>query len=157
MKEKKKALGKLIHIDDVSWDEWTHKEQFGSRVKALGAAAGCRQIGVNIEELPPQKQSCPFHYHLLEEEHILVLEGEATLRWGAETFVLKKDHYMCFPAGDARGHCLTNHSEKPFRFLIIGSREKAEVCVYPDSNKLMCRSTGEVYLKNPVDYWEGES
>lgn len=148
--------GKLVHIDDVPWEEWSHEERFGSRTKSVGAAAGSIQIGVNIEELAPGKQSSPFHYHLLEEEHVLVLEGEATLRWGDQTFPLKKDDYICFPARDAMGHCIINESDASFRFLIIGNRAKADICVYPDSNKIMCRASREVYKKVPVDYWEGE-
>jgi uncharacterized cupin superfamily protein len=49
-------------------------------VRSLGKFAGATHVGVNVEELPPGKQSCPFHYHMLKEEHLLMREGHATLR-----------------------------------------------------------------------------
>jgi len=35
-------------------------------------------LGVRIEELQPGASSSVHHYHTLEEEHVLVLEGAAT-------------------------------------------------------------------------------
>ena len=40
-------------------------------------------IGVRIEELSPGTTSSEHHYHTSEEEHVIVLEGTATLVWGA--------------------------------------------------------------------------
>jgi uncharacterized cupin superfamily protein len=96
-----------------------------------------RKIGVSYEELPPGKQSCPLHYHMLEEEHIIALQGEATLRLGDERFRIKAGDYVGFPAGQRAGHCLINESDAPFVFIMIGDREPNEVCVYPDSGKGM--------------------
>ena len=39
-----------------------------------------------MEVLPPGRQANPAHYHLLEEEHVFVLEGALTLRLGARAF-----------------------------------------------------------------------
>ena len=69
----------------MPWTEWGQGVRFGSRFKVLSdTRKDGRKIGVSYEELPPGKQSVPFHYHLVEEEHIVALEGEATLRLGDE-------------------------------------------------------------------------
>ena len=110
-----------------------------------------------IEELPPGRQSCPAHYHLLEEEHLLALEGEATLRLGGRRHLIKAGDYVCFPAGQKAGHCLINEGEAPFRFLIIGERNPHDVIHYPDSGKVSVRLLARLYRHGEaVDYWDGE-
>jgi len=144
-------------VESVPWQEWSWGQRFGSRYRALTDLGGGSRVGVAIEELPPGKQSCPFHYHLLEEEHLLVLEGRATLRLGERTHEIEAGDYVCFPAGRKAGHCLINNGDAPCRFLIIGERNPHDVIVYPDSGKVKVRLMGENYrLSATVDYWEGE-
>jgi uncharacterized cupin superfamily protein len=148
-----------IAIDTVPWEEWNEGVRFGSRFRVLSnTREGGRKIGISYEELPPGKQSVPFHYHLVEEEHIIALEGEAMLRLGDERYRIKAGDYVCFPAGQRAGHCLINDQAVPFRFIMIGDREPNEVCVYPDSGKLMVYALDRAVLRDGerVDYWEGE-
>jgi uncharacterized cupin superfamily protein len=153
-----KARGPVA-IESVPWTEWSEGVRYGSRYRVLSDTRNDgRKIGVSYEELPPGKQSCPFHYHLIEEEHIIALEGEATLRLGDERFALKAGDYVGFPAGQKVGHCLVNESDKPFRFIMIGDNSPNEVCVYPDSGKIMISSLDRQILRDAasLDYWDGE-
>ena len=148
-----------VSIDSLAWSEWSRGVRFASRFRVLSDTRnGGRKIGIAYEELPPGKQSVPFHYHLLEEEHIVALEGEATLRLGSERHRLKAGDYVCFPAGHPAGHCLVNETAAPFRFLIIGDHQPNEVCLYPDSNKLMVRALDRAVFRDGgrLDYWDGE-
>lgn len=134
--------------------------RFGSTVRHLTRAVmGDRpyHVGVVIEELPPGKQSCPFHFHMLEEEHVLVLEGECTLRLGEERLRLRPGDYALFPAGEKTGHCLINETDRPCRYVVIGEDNPNESCVYPDSNKVSNRWLGERYDRAGIrEYWDGE-
>lgn len=149
-----------IAIESVAWTQWRQGVRFGSRYRTLSDTRGedKRKIGVSYEELAPGKQSCPFHYHLLEEEHIVALEGEATLRLGEERYPIKAGDYVCFPAGERLGHCLINETDKPFCFLMIGDNEPNEIGIYPDSNKLMIRNLDRAILRDGerLDYWDDE-
>jgi uncharacterized cupin superfamily protein len=151
--------GGPIPIVSVPWTEWSHAARFQLRYRILSSTAkpDGRKIGIGYVELPPGKQSNPFHYHMLEEEHIIALEGEATLRLGKERYTIRAGDYVGFPAGQQAGHCLVNESDAPFRFLMIGDHEPNEVCVYPDSGKVQVRALG-VMLRNAgqLDYWDGE-
>ena len=80
------------------------------------------------------------HYHMLEEEHALILEGEVTLLLGDERYDMKAGDYVCFPAGRKVGHSFMNSGTGPCRYLMIGEHSPNEVCVYPDSNKIMIRA-----------------
>jgi uncharacterized cupin superfamily protein len=95
---------------------------------------------------------------MLEEEHIIALEGEATLRLGEVRYRIKAGDYVGFPAGQRAGHCLINESDAPFRFIMVGDREPNEVCVYPDSNKVMVCAPGRAIFRDAerLDYWDGE-
>ncbi len=148
-----------IASESVPWKEWQQGGRFGSRYRPLTEAVMGKEyrVGVSIEELPPGKQSCPFHWHVKEEEHILALEGRATLRLGDERIELRAGDYAVFPARQEAGHCLVNESDEVFRFVMIGEKKRDEVCVYPDSNKVLVRSLGLVLDRDAVvDYWHGE-
>jgi uncharacterized cupin superfamily protein len=147
-----------VRVDELPWEEWSEGSRFGGRVRVLAdSRRHGLHVGVLIEELPPGKQSCPAHYHMREEEHILVLEGRATLRLGEERIEMKAGDFVSFPAGQPLGHCLINEGAEPCRYLVIGERDPDEVCVYPDSNKILVRATGEVYDKGATrGYWAGE-
>lgn len=150
-----------IKIEDVPWKEWSSGARFSGRVRHLTRQfipeeRGQYHVGVAIEELQPGKQSCPAHYHLTEEEHVMVLEGTLTLRLGDEAYEMKAGDYVCFPAGQAAGHCLVNRGTAPVRYLLIGEHNDDEVAVYTDSNKFMVRQLGVFDRAAERNYWDGE-
>ncbi len=145
-------------VESVPWETWSEGVRFGGRARRIGDHAGATRVGVLIEELPPGRQSAPLHWHTREEEHIWMLEGRATLRLGDDRHPLSAGDYVCFPAGRALGHCLVNEGEVPCRYLVIGERSPDDVCLYPDSGKVLIRSAGRLIVKDdPVAYWDGEA
>jgi uncharacterized cupin superfamily protein len=148
-----------ISSESVPWQESSHGERFYMRYRNLAEHVfGGRSynVGVAIEELPAGKRTVPVHYHMLEEEHVLVLEGELTLTLGDETFVMKAGDYAAFPAGRKVGHGFANGGATVCRYVIIGENNPNDVCVYPQENKVGVRWLGERYSrKNPMEYWEG--
>lgn len=155
--QKVDSVTKPFSVEDVPWEDWAQGERFASRVRKLGNFGGGSHVGVVMEELPPGKRTCPAHYHMLEEEHVFMLEGRATLRLGEKTYELKVGDYVCFPAGQQAEHNLTNNGDAPCRFLVIGERNPNEVVVYPDSGKVLVSLTDQIYRKSAtMDYWDGE-
>ncbi|MCX8568732.1 MULTISPECIES: cupin domain-containing protein [Hyphomicrobiales] len=135
---------------------FSHGERFGSSFRHLSSFGGGSHVGVALEELPPGKETNPSHYHMLEEEHLYVLDGVATLKLGDRTYVMKAGDYVCFPAGQKVGHSLYNHTDAPCRYIIIGERNPNDVIVYPESGRVSVRLTGEGYSGASVmEYWEG--
>jgi uncharacterized cupin superfamily protein len=150
-----------VSFDKISWETWGEGTRFGSRYRHLTVAAVGENyhVGMQIEELSPGMQSSPAHYHMLEEEQVLILEGQVTLRLGEETHEMRAGDYVCFPAGQRAGHCFVNNGSAVCRWLIIGEKNPNEVCVYTDSNKVLVRSLGrrEIYDRAALrDYWDGE-
>ncbi len=143
--------------DDVPWEDYSRGDHFGIRFRQIGEFGGCSHVGVCMEIIEPGKQSYPAHYHMLEEEHLLVLEGQITLRLGENSHEMSAGDYVCFPAGQKAGHTLVNNSNAPCRYLIIGERNPNDVVVFTDSGRVGVRLTDEGYRKSAtMDYWEGE-
>ena len=138
------APPKPIASREVPWTEWSDVPRFGLRYRHLTRAAVGEgyHVGVAIEELGPGRQSSPAHYHIFEEEHVYILEGELTARIGAAAHAMKAGDYVCFPAGQKAGHCLVNEGAAPCRYVIVGERNPNEVVVYTDSNKVLVRVAG---------------
>ena len=152
------GIAEPFHIDAVPWEEFSHGERFGISYQVLSQFAGASQITVCMEVLSPGKQANQAHYHLLEEEHLLVLEGSMTVVLGEKSFVVGQGHYVCFPAGQKVAHSIKNHTDKPCRYLILGNVQKNDVMVYPDTGRVHVKATGESYHSAPtMEYWEGVS
>ena len=146
-----------FEIDRVPWEEHAQGERFGMRYQQLGKFGGSSQIGVAMEILSPGKQANPAHFHMLEEEHVFILEGKLTLRLGDKSYELSAGHYICFPAGQKVGHALINNTTEPCRYLILGNPNPHDVMVFTDSGRVSVRLTGEGYRKSAtMEYWDGE-
>src|SRR5262245_7033024 len=128
------ATPEPLSSDSVPWTEWSDVPRFGLRWRHLTIAAAGEDyhVGVAIEELPPSKQSAPAHWHVFEEEHVYILEGELTVRIGAEAYPMRAGDYVCFPAGQRAGHCLLNDGDSPCRYVIVGEHNPNEIAVYTD-------------------------
>ena len=116
-----------------------YPEPFRSRVlprekRAVGDAFGLTRFGVNLTTLPPGKESSMRHHHAREDELVWVLDGELVLRTDDGEEVLTAGMCVGFPAGTGNAHQLANRSDRPARYLEIGSREPDDTVVYPDDD-----------------------
>ena len=131
------------------------------RIGADSYGADDYHVGVRIESPEPGKRLCPMHYHLLEEEQALVLEGQVRLLLGDQQYEMTAGDYICFPAGQQVAHSFMNSGDGPCAYLMIGSHNPNDVCVYPDSNKVAVKAlhshgTGILDLSGVRGYWDGE-
>ena len=107
----------------------------GRAKRALGDLFGLDQFGVNLTELAPGAFSALRHWHSHEDELVYVLEGEITLICNAGEEVLRPGDVVGFKAGVADGHHLVNRSERPVRYLEVGSRRiQVDRVTYPDDD-----------------------
>lgn len=124
-----------IHESQVeiqSWYQGTDREVHG---RALCDQGGTAKIGFGLMELSPGCNTLPAHYHTREEEHIYVLEGVGTLHLGDATHRLEAGSYVNFPAGQAVPHYLSNPSEIPLTYIMVGERIAADEVVYAGDSR----------------------
>ena len=114
-------------VEQASWYLGTDREIYG---RALCDVGGASKIGFGILELGPGCNTLPAHYHTLEEEHLYVLEGVGTLHLGAETYPLEKGSYVNLPAGQAIPHFVSNNSQGPLKYIMVGERIEEDEVIY---------------------------
>jgi uncharacterized cupin superfamily protein len=119
------------------------KPLFVGRAKqALGNAAGLKNFGVNLVTLAPGSCSALRHWHTRQDEFIYVIEGEVTLVNNAGKQILKPGMMAAFPAGEADGHQLVNHSNAVVVYLEVGDRSPDDEAYYPDDD-LIAKSVAD--------------
>jgi uncharacterized cupin superfamily protein len=88
-----------------------------------------------VSELPPGKVS-PYHWQVGEEEWLLVLEGEPTLRTPGGEERLRPWDIALFVRGEKGAHQVRNDTGSPVRVAFFSSVADPEVAVYPDDGKV---------------------
>jgi uncharacterized cupin superfamily protein len=114
-----------------------YPEQFAEAVdgrtrQTLGDAGGLTQFGVNLVELQPGAASSQRHWHSHEDEFVMMVSGELVLITDEGETLMRAGDCAAFPAGKANGHHLVNRSWGPGVFLVVGSRNPADVATYSD-------------------------
>jgi len=150
----------LRAADVVAQSGSSYPEPFRSRMgigdwRQLGDAFGLTQYGVNLETLQPGAQSALRHWHTLSDEFVYVLEGELVLRTNEGETSMTSGVFVGFKAGAPDGHHLVNRSDRPARFLVIGTRVPGDVAFYPDDDLVWCRNEDGRYPahKDGRPYW----
>jgi uncharacterized cupin superfamily protein len=130
-------LKPFLNLDDVAFDDIEENGLYTSKRALFSASIGARKLGYNLTELPPGKAQCPFHSHREEEEMFLILDGEGELRFGDQRFKIRRHDVIACPTGDASvAHQIINTGLVPLRYLALSNQSGAEICEYPDSNKV---------------------
>ena len=128
----------FTNITDAAFEEIMTPRGESLRQLDLSGA----HLGVRIEELPPGGTSSIHHYHTLEEEHVLVLEGSATLHLGSDQHELRDGDHVWFAAGEPVAHHIENRSSGKFKFLVFGERNPADTVFYPNGPVMMVKALG---------------
>ncbi|HEX4932986.1 MAG TPA: cupin domain-containing protein, partial [Gemmatimonadaceae bacterium] len=110
----------------------------------------------------PGTSICPYHYEYGDEEWLVVLEGTASVRHPDGQDALARGDVVCFPAGPAGAHKVTNRSGERLRVLMLSSKSPVSVAVYPDSDKIgvFPGNEGDTVMfrrDSGVGYWDGET
>jgi uncharacterized cupin superfamily protein len=121
---------------------------------------GATSTGMGLYEIAPGNASWPYHFELTEEEWLIVIEGELTLRTPEGEKVLRAGDVTCFPAGATGAHAVRNHTDARVRFAMPSTQPRfGGAAIYLDSGKIGVRGPGfshRGWLGEPVDYWVGE-
>jgi uncharacterized cupin superfamily protein len=150
----------IVALADVQSEE----EDVGEvviRERDVARAAGSVRTGLRHIEVAPGKLNCPPHWHAVEHEIFVVLEGEGTLllydNHGAivEEHPLRPGSCVARPGpGRKLAHAL-RAGNGGLTYLAYGMREPGEIVYYPRSKKAWLGSV-MVRLELVEDYWEGE-
>jgi len=120
-----------------------------------------------VYELAPGERVSLYHWHVGEEEWLLVVAGTPTLRSPDGEKVLRPWDVAVFLRGPVGAHQVRNDSVETARVVVLSTISDPEVCVYPDSGKIgvlagWTRADGHVVrlMNRPeanLDVFEGEA
>jgi uncharacterized cupin superfamily protein len=149
-----------IAAPEFEWDE-TDPGGFRAGVARLGPLLGAKETGITVYELPPGEAVCPYHYECGEEEWLLVLSGNPTLRTPAGEQRLEPWDVACFPRGAEGAHGIRNETSETARVLMFSTVVVPSATVYPDSDKVGVWTGDEavdviVRRSSNVGYYDGE-
>ena len=160
----------VVNIADLPLERWNKSEFYGSADVRIGPMIGVKDLGISYSEVQPGMSSCPFHNHHVEDEMFIILEGEGTYRFGAESYPIRAGSVLGAPAGGQdTAHQIINTGTTVLLYYGISTMSLADVCEYPDSGKfgVFSRHTRNPYDKSTirhlqhldhegVGYWDGE-
>jgi uncharacterized cupin superfamily protein len=124
-----------VSIAAPEFDEIREHPGFNCRRARLGRQTGSEKLGLSLWELPPGEAAYPFHFHLAEEEIVVLLEGRPSLRTPAGWREMEEGEVACFRVGEEGAHQIVNRTEQPVRFLAM-SNQQPDIVVRPDSRSL---------------------
>lgn len=135
---------------------------FRAAMWRFGKSLGAQRVGTTLYEIPPGESVCPYHYENGEEEWLLVLEGNATLRDPDGDHRLEPMDVAFFPPGPDGAHQVRNDSPETVRVLMWGETLYPAATIYPDSDKIGIWTRrgegGRLYrLGTELDYYDGEA
>ena len=157
MSEPKATPPIVVNVDELPEQERA-VGQFGAAFQSLTPSMRPRggSLGINRMRLKPGRTTCPFHYHLREDEAFFVLSGRGVLRYGDELREIRAGDCISCPAGTQIAHQIANPHQEDLVYLAIGAFDPHEVCVYPDSGKVLVRGVKQLGQVTPMEYFDAE-
>ena len=159
----------IVNMKDLAFQTTEHGDTFFATHAAIGKLIGSGKLGCRLTVVPPGRAAWPFHCHLVNEEMVIVLDGQGRLRFGASEYILREGDCVAFPPGDEYAHQILNDGEVDLRYLVFSTMEEPDVVLYPDSGKVSVFAgsppggdkhrrtfSGTFRRRDKVDYWEGE-
>ncbi len=147
------------NVADVKLERFERAPLYDTRSGGVSKGTAATKLGAGFDILAPGKQSCPYHYHLAQEEMFVILEGAGTLRVAGERVPIRAGDVVFIPPGPEYPHHILNTGTVPMKYLSISTQEEPEICCYPDSDKLGAFAPGHRMMQrrpDALDYWDGE-
>jgi uncharacterized cupin superfamily protein len=152
---------KVFNLYGDEWDRTEDRDGWRSKDGWVGHRIGAELIGGSLYELEPGNRLWPYHTHYANEEWLMVVRGEPTLRTPEGEQTLREGDVVCFPRGKEGAHQVSNRTDSAVRVLMLSTMVAPDIVEYLDSGKIGARSVkGErIVFARPgpeLDYWEGE-
>ena len=138
----------------------TDPEGYRAGMARFGPALGAEKLGASLYELPPGQSICPYHYEYPDEEWLVVVAGRVTVRHDGGEMELGAGDLLCFPPGPGGAHKVTCLGDETARVVMLSTKEKPAIAVYPDSGKVGIWPGDDrdtlMMRRDKLEYYDGE-
>lgn len=123
----------------------------GRNYRRLAPPAGLTKLGASHVVLDPGAYSSQRHWHEVQDEMVVILQGDAILIEDDGEVPVGPGDILAWPAGEKNGHRLHNRSDKRCVFIAVsGGDRELDRGEYPDIDMVF---TPEGYFrKDGVPY-----
>ena len=115
------ALESIEQVSRTGYPSPFDQDVQGRWYRRLAPASGLTEFGVSHVTLKPGAWSSQRHWHDVEDEFLVMLEGEAVLAEDDGETVLKPGDCAAWPKGSTNGHHLKNQSDRDCVFIVVGA------------------------------------
>ncbi|MBA3376446.1 MAG: cupin domain-containing protein [Actinobacteria bacterium] len=91
---------------------------------------------MSVYDLPPGEAIGPYHFEWTDEEWLIALEGQVTIRTPESEQVLDPGEVMCFPTGPEGAHQVRNANDVPVRVAIFSTKNEFGIVEYPENEQV---------------------
>jgi uncharacterized cupin superfamily protein len=144
----------IVNLSAVEPQALTRSRVVRTR-RNLGSAGGSTTTGLQHVEVAPGKESAPQHCHSVEEEIFVILAGDGVLVLDEDETSVRPGHVVARPPGTGVAH-MFRAGAGGLAYLAYGTRDPADICYYPRSNKIAFRGVGVIARLEQLEYWDGE-
>ncbi|MBI1260736.1 MAG: cupin domain-containing protein [Rhizobiales bacterium] len=109
-----------------------HNPNAVRHTRSLGDLAGLTDCGVHLVRVEPGHDTTEYHYHLQDEEFLMILSGQGEAEIGGEILSVGQGDFMAFPR-NSPPHVMRNRADsgEDLVYLMGGTRSPVDVCTYP--------------------------
>ena len=128
----------MPNLNDPNFDEPRETlDGFTAYRARLGHQLGTERIGLSQWRIPAGQVAYPYHFHLAEEEVLVLLEGTLLLRTPAGWRRVQPRRRRPLPASAKRAPTSSSTTrDDDARFLAISTHGQPDVVIYPDEGKI---------------------
>jgi uncharacterized cupin superfamily protein len=140
-------LDAIEQTDRTSYPEPFAAAMAGRHYRRLGLSGGLTDFGVSHVTLKPGGISSQRHWHVGEDEFVVLISGEAVLIDDEGEILMRAGDCAAFPKNVPNGHHLINRSETECVFIAVGKPPSTD-CHYPDIDLHLDGATQSFVRKN---------
>ena len=144
----------VVHVDAVEPIR-VQRGRVARTRRRVSRAAGSVTTGLQHVVVEPGAESGTQHCHSVEEEIFVILAGDGVLVLDDEETPVKRGHVVSRPPSTGVSH-MFRAGDEGLTYLAYGTRDPADICYYPRSNKIAFRGVGVIARLEKLDYWDGE-
>ncbi len=153
------------NLDEIAWEDWSSPKgklrgSFRGVSLAFGAqhrtavGLGGHPFDLELGRVPPGATLFPFHWHALQWEFYVFLEGRGEFRLGDARFAVEPGD--CVMAAPGVAHTFRNAGDSDLLYFVIADDPLTEFWGWPESNKFGFAKPRKIFRATDVDYFDGE-
>ena len=142
---------KVFNLNGNEWDRTEERTGWRSKDAWVGHHIGAELIGGSMYELEPGDRLWPYHTHHANEEWVIVLRGQPTLRTPGGERQLDEGEVVHFPTGPEGAHGIRNDTDETVRYVMAGTRVSPEVVEYPDLKQATGQSKHGIFFIHDLE------